>query len=182
MQTATQFNMGDFLNFAAKHYPKQTQIAVLKNAPMRRRGMSGLGQSSSGLPDLSYLDTSAQNTTVTVPPQSVMFNSSATAQPSAIVSDNTGSTDTSATGIISSIFNSLTATVPNLLTAYTANKQLTACSQTNQARLSQGLPAIDCSSFAPTAQVGLTSSTSNLLLLLGGGALLLIFLAGKRNT
>ncbi|MHB8071867.1 MAG: hypothetical protein ACYDHF_07985 [Candidatus Cryosericum sp.] len=175
MQIAHQFNAQDFLNFAAAKHPNIVKKIVMGTAPARSRGMGDASTDTGALPDLSYLNTTAADTTISIPVTPVSFDASGTTSTPVIASSNSG-TPSADTGTISSIISSLTSAVPNLLTAYTANKQLTACTQTNQQRLSQGLPAVDCSSFAPTAQVGLTSSTSSLLFLLGGGALLFLFM------
>ncbi len=200
MQIAHQFNAQDFLNFAATKYPQVTKRVVMNTALNRSRGMgfipkrnlgylAGMGDTNaaytgldtslgSDVSSLSTLDSSAADTTISIPVAPVSFAPSGTANTPVVATSNSGSSGTD-TGTIGSIISSLTSALPNLATAYTANQQLQACTSTNQSRLSQGLSPVSCAAFAPTAQVGLTSSTSSLLLLLGGGALLLMFMGMK---
>jgi hypothetical protein len=187
-----RFNLKHFLDYATHANPGAVARAVIQTAQntglKRRAGMRGLGADAGASADysglMSYLtDPNLYSLDVVTPASGgASFNSNGTATLSApVVVNNATGQPSAGTPWYTSLLNSITAAAPNLLTAYTANQQLSACSQTNQARLSQGLAPVDCSSFAPTAQVGLTSGTSSLLLLLGGGALLLMFM-GRRKS
>jgi hypothetical protein len=176
-------NLKDVLDFAANKYPRQTKAALIHT--MKRRGnLRGMGDTSSGLPDLSYLSTDAQAVDVITPATTLTFGTDGMVSTPAMLAPASGSSGSSITDSIMSVFNNLTAAVPNLLTAYTANKQLDACAKTNQARLSAGLPAIDCSAFAPTANVGVAPSTQKLLTyaLIGGGGLILLSMMMRRHA
>ena len=174
------FNLKDFLDFASHRNPKAVAQAVIATAKQARRGMSGMGDASN-LPDLSYLtDPSLSTVDVSLPsPGSVVYSANGVAGPS--TADATTNTSGSLADTAISILNNLTAAAPQLLTAYTANKQLSACAQANATRAAQNLAPLDCSSFAPTAQVGLSPSTQSMLTLalLGGGALILFSMMRK---
>ena len=177
-----QINLKSFLDYASHKNPQAVAQAVLATARKHssKKRMGDTTQYDNLLKQLTDPNLYSLDVTGSGPG----FLSDGTASPLAnptVVNNQTGQPAASAPWW-QTLFTSLTGSAPALLTAYTANQQLTACSQTNQARLSQGLPAVDCSSFAPTAQVGLTSSTSSLLLLLGGGALLLMFMGGRNKT
>lgn len=179
-----QINLKDFLDYASHKNPGAVARAVMATAKKRiGRGLRGLGDTAPYDTLLSQLQDPNLYSLSVAPTAQTGFLANGQTSPvggNPIVVNSSG-VPVSSSGTWTDIFNNLTAAVPNLLTAYTANKQLSACAQTNQARLSQGLPAIDCSAFAPTAQVGLTSSTTSLLFVLGGGALLLLALSGRRK-
>jgi hypothetical protein len=188
-----RINLKHFLDYASHKNPQAVAQAVIatakKHVGMMRRG--GGGYVARGMGDASS-DTAAVNAvqayltdpnlySLDVAGSGAGFLANGAASPLAnptVVNAATGQPAANAPWW-QSLFTSLTTAAPNLLTAYTANQQLSACSQTNQSRLSAGLPPVDCSSFAPTANVGLSPATSSLFLLLGGGALLLMFMGRK---
>ena len=184
-----RINLKHFLDYASHKNPRVVAAAVIAAAKkhggqMKRRGM---GDASSGMQldpaAMSYVlsDPNVINLAVTGAAPGFLPDGSSNPLANPVVTDSTGA-PVNAAPWWQTLFTSITNAAPNLLTAYTANQQLTACSQTNQARLSQGLPPVDCSSFAPTANLGLSPATSSLFLLLGGGALLLMFVGGRRRT
>lgn len=170
-----RFNLKHFLDYASQVNPNAVKNALQKTA--RKREMSGLGDFISDLPVLdtsfSTLDwATPSEITVTATPS---FNGSTQVS---VSSDVAGK---SIGDSIMDFFNNLTKSAPELLTAYTAIKQLDACTKTNQARLSQGLPPIDCAAFSPQVQVGIAPNTQGIVnLALIGGGLLLVWLIMRK--
>lgn len=186
-----RYNLKDVMDFAAAHYPMQTKQAVLKTfAKMRGKKRLGDATDSITITDWQAVADAASNTDVFSTPSptgSVVFNTSGqVASPPAVLvpSPGTSAPPASISDTIAAFVNNITSSVPDLLTAYTANKQLDACSKTNQARLSAGLSPVDCSSFAPTANVGFAPGTQKMLTyaLLGGGALVLFAIMSRRHA
>jgi len=168
-------NLKNFLDYAAQRNPQAVMRALQKTA--KRRGLSGLGESDG--PYLFDMSTSFGTVDFGVPPENVDII--AQPQGGTLLVDNTDSGLSIGDAIVD-IFRNLTSAAPELLTAYTANKQLDACSKTNVARLSAGLAPIDCSAFAPQVQVGVTQSTmkgAGTAVLIGGGLLLAWLLLRK---
>lgn len=185
-----RINLKDFLDYASHKHPGAVAAAVIHNVKTAQKirakkgghGLRGFGDASTDsidAPFTSYLyDVSTTSTDLNVPDQtSVVFAPTGQAAPSNIVAVNSTTGQNTSNPLVD-IAKNLINSVPGLLTAYTANKQLSTCAQTNQARVSQGLPPIDCSSFAPQANVGLAPSTQKMFTyaLLGGGALVLFAL------
>jgi hypothetical protein len=175
-----RINLKSFLDYASHKNPQAVAQAVIATAK-KHVGKSRMGDAASDAASIQSYLTDPNLYSLDVAGSGTGFLSDGTATTlsnPAVVNNTTGQPAANAPWW-QSLFTSLTTAAPNLLTAYTANQQLSACSQTNQSRLSAGLPPVDCSSFAPTANVGLSPATSSLFLLLGGGALLLMFMGRK---
>ncbi len=170
-----RFSAKDFLLFSAKNFPAQTRKAFMSQ---RKRGNL---QGADDLISTSWatLDWN-QPADIEIISEKPAFNSSGVYSPpvSVVVPENT---DKSFSDTITDIIKNLTDSAPQILTAYTANKQLDACTKTNQARLSQGLPPVDCAAFAPQVQVGIAPSSQGIVTvaLIGAAALGLAFLLRK---
>lgn len=168
-------NLKKFLDYAARQNPQAVMRALQTTA--KRRGLSGMGESDS--PFLFDMSTSFGTVDFGTPPENVDIV--VKPQGGAALVDNSNSGLSIGDAIVD-VFRNLTNSAPELLTAYTANKQLDACSKTNVARLSAGLAPIDCSAFAPQVQVGVSRPTMQgigTIALIGGGLLLVWLLTRK---
>ena len=75
-------------------------------------------------------------------------------------SDQAAQTVAASPAASGSFMDSIASMLPSVVNAFNSNS----CTQVNISRAKQGLPAIDCSSVAPTATVGLTTGTQQLLM------------------
>lgn len=177
-----RYDFSDFYRFASARFPRQVESAWKQTI-----AGSGLGAFTYDSPyfiDLSTSfstvgGTSAGGSEVLISDTSGGFNSGGTTSPTATV---VSAESPSIAQSISSFFDKLVSSAPQVLTAYTAHQQLNACAETNKARLSQGLSPVDCSSFAPQVQVGVSQPVQNLatFAMIGLGVLGLMFILKRR--
>lgn len=176
-----RYDFADFYRFAASRFPAQVQQAWSRT--VSRPGLGTFTYDSPYFIDLSTSfstvgGTSAGGSEILVSDTSG-FNAGGTVAPKATV---VSSESPSIARSISSFFDKLVSSAPQVLTAYTAHQQLNACAETNKARLSQGLAPVDCSSFAPQVQVGVSQPVQNLatFAMIGLGVLGLLFILKRR--
>ena len=177
-----RYDFADFYRFAASRFPTQVQRAW--NKTIANPGLGTLTYDSPYFIDLSTSFSTVGGTSVgaseiLISDTSGGFNSGGTVSPKATV---VSAESPSIASSISSFFDKLVSSAPQVLTAYTAHQQLNACAETNKARLSQGLAPVDCSSFAPQVQVGVSQPVQNLatFAMIGLGVLGLMFILKRR--